>query len=359
MKKLDLYIIKKFLGTFFFSITLILAIVIVFDFSEKLDEFIENDLSAKTVLLEYYVNFIPYFANLFSPLFIFISVIFFTSKMASNTEIIAIYAGGISFRRMLRPYMISALIIGLISFYMNNFLIPKTNVKRLNFKYAYLKDGYKYDNRTIHLQIDSSSYIYVGSYANPTDVGIKFTLENFDSEGKLRYKLLADYIRWDTNKTKWVIQNYYERRINGLNESIKKGLAKDTSLNLYPEDFKAKHTDAEMFDFFELNKEIEKERFKGSKKVIFYEIEKHRRIAFPFASIILTLMGVSIASKKVRGGIGMHLGQGLGLSFTFVLFMKVTQSFASSGGLDPIIAMWIPNLVFGLITIFLLQKAQK
>lgn len=359
MKKIDRYIIGKFLGTFFFSISLILAIVIVFDFSEKLDEFLEHDLSAKTVLLDYYANFIPYFANLFSPLFIFISVIFFTSKMASNTEIVAIYASGISFRRMLRPYMVSAIFIGIISFYLNNFLIPDTNVKRLNFKYTYLKDGYQYDNRNIHMQIDSSSFVFIGSYANPTDVGIKFSLENFDKEGNLKYKLLADYIKWDTTKSKWIIQNYYERRINGLNESIKRGLSKDTAINLFPADFKAKHTDAEMFDLFELNREIEKEKFKGSKKVVFYRIEKHRRFAFPFASIILTLMGVSIASRKVRGGIGIHLGQGIGLSFAFILFMKISQSFASSGGLDPMIAMWIPNIIFSVITIYLLRKAQQ
>tara|TARA_R110002073_G_scaffold200557_4_gene359784 strand:- start:661 stop:1260 length:600 start_codon:yes stop_codon:yes gene_type:complete len=199
----------------------------------------------------------------------------------------------------------------------------------------------------------------MGSYSNQTDVGIKFTIEQFDENNELKYKLLADFIKWDTVKNLWTIQNYYERRIDGINESIKRGLTKDTILNMLPQEFKKRETDAEMLNFFELNEEIEKEKFKGSKKVVFYEIEKHQRIAFPFASIILTLMGASIASRKVRGGIGIHLGQGLGLSFSYVLFMKVAQTFATNGGIDPMVSMWIPNMVFALLTVWLLSRAQK
>lgn len=359
MKLLDRYIIKKFLGTFFFSITLIISISMVFDFSENLDEFIEKNAPAKAIIFDYYLNFIPYFINLFSPLFIFISVIFFTSKLASNTEVISILASGISFRRFLVPYLVAAIFLGLVSFYLNSFLIPKSNQKRLAFSYAYIKNPSNNFDRNIHLQIDSNSYVYMGSYANQTDVGIKFTIEQFDKDNRLTYKLLADFIKWDSTKNLWTIQNYYERQIFGLNENIKRGLSKDTVLNMLPEDFKKRETDAEMLNYFELNKEIEKERFKGSKKVVFYEIEKHQRIAFPFAAIILTMMGASIASRKVRGGIGIHLGQGIGLSFTYVLFMKVSQSFATSGGVDPMIAMWIPNIVYTFITIWLLKKAQK
>ena len=359
MKLLDRYIIKKFLGTFFFSITLIISSSIVFDFSENLDEFIEKDAPVKAIVFDYYLNFIPYFINLFSPLFIFIAVIFFTSKMASNTEIISILASGISFRRFLVPYVISAIFLGLISFYLNSFLIPKSNQKRLEFRYTYIKNPTHNRDRNIHLQIDPNSYIYMGSYSNQTDVGIKFTIEQFDENNELKYKLLADFIKWDTVKNLWTIQNYYERRIDGINESIKRGLTKDTILNMLPQEFKKRETDAEMLNFFELNEEIEKEKFKGSKKVVFYEIEKHQRIAFPFASIILTLMGASIASRKVRGGIGIHLGQGLGLSFSYVLFMKVAQTFATNGGIDPMVSMWIPNMVFALLTVWLLSRAQK
>jgi lipopolysaccharide export system permease protein len=359
MKKLDLYIIKKFLGTFFFSIALIISISIVFDFSENVDEFIEKNAPTKAIIFDYYLNFIPYFANLFSPLFIFISVIFFTSKMASNTEIIAILASGITFKRLLWPFLISALFLSSLSFYLNNFMIPESNKKRLNFKYTYIKNAYRNKHKNIHLQLDTNSYAYFESYSAPNDVGIKFSLEQFNSAGKLKYKLISDYVKWDTTKNLWSIQNYYEREILDDKEIIRSGLLKDTVLNMKPEEFRRRNADVEMLDYFELNKEIEKEKFKGSKKVINYEIEKHKRIAFPFAAIILTFIGVAIASRKVRGGIGMHLGLGLLISFSFIMLMKITQTFSTNGGLHPMMAMWIPNIIYGLLAIYLLKKAPK
>ncbi|KAA3649886.1 MAG: YjgP/YjgQ family permease [Bacteroidetes bacterium] len=359
MYKLDFYIIKKFLGTFFFSIALIISISIVFDFSENVDEFIERDAPTKAIIFDYYLNFIPYFANLFSPLFIFISVIFFTSKMASNTEIIAILASGVSFRRFLRPYIISALILSGLSFYLNNFLIPKSNETRLNFRYTYIKNAFRNTDKNIHLQLDTNSFAYFESYSAPTDVGVKFSLERFNPEGRLTYKLISDYVKWDTSKNLWTIQNFYEREIHGTKEIIRKGLYKDTVLNMKPEEFSRRDTDVEMLDYFELNREIEAEKFKGTKMVVFYEIEKYRRFAFPFAAIILTLIGVAIASRKVRGGIGMHLGVGLLISFSFILFMKISQTFATNGGLHPMLAMWIPNIIYGFLALYLLQKAPK
>src|SRR5690554_1305665 len=359
MKILDLYIIKKFLGTFFFSIALIISITIVFDISENVDDFIEKSAPLKAIAFDYYLNFIPYFANLFSPLFIFISVIFLTSKMASNTEIIAILASGVSFRRLLVPYLIVAVFLCGASFYLNNFLIPESNKKRLTFRYTYIKNPYTNQDKNIHLQLNQNSYAYMKSYAAQTDVGVKFSLERFDDEGKLEYKLLSDFVKWDTTKKLWSIQNYYERRIDGINESIKRGLTKDTVLNMKPEEFRQRDTDVEMLNYTELNEAIEKEKFKGSQNVVLYEIEKYKRQAFPFASIILTIIGVSIASKKVRGGIGVHLGVGLSLSFTYILFMKVTQTFSTNGGLDPAIAMWIPNVLFAFIALYLFQKAPK
>ena len=232
----------------------------------------------------------------------------------------------------------------------------------LNFKYTYIEDINKKNknkDKHIHLQLDSNSYAYLGSYSNFNNVGIKFTLERFNEEGLLEYKLLADFIRWDTTKKMWDIQNYYERRINGHQESINRGLNKDTTLNMSPSDFSPRNSDVEMLDYFELNEVIAAEKFKGSKKVVFFEIEKHKRIAFPFAYIILTFIGVSIASRKVRGGIGMHLGFGLLISFSFILFMKVTQTFATNAGLDPMLAMWIPNVLFSFLAAYLLAKAPK
>ncbi|MFT6166344.1 MAG: lipopolysaccharide export system permease protein [Vicingaceae bacterium] len=359
MKILDLYILKKFLGTFFFSIALIISISIVFDFSENVDEFIEKSAPTEAIIFDYYLNFIPYFANLFSPLFIFVSVIFFTSKMASNTEIISILASGISFRRMLLPYLIGAVLIGSLSLYLNNFLIPKSNVKMLEFKYKYIKNQFRNKDKNIHIQLTPNSFAYIGSYAVPTDVGVKFSLEKFNKEGEMTYKLMSDFVRWDSTKQMWTIQNYYERFIDGRSERINKGLSKDTSLNMLPEDFTRRSTDVEMLDYFQLQNEIEALTFKGSKDVINLKIEQHKRIAFPFATVVLTFIGVAIASRKVRGGIGLHLGLGLALSFTFIMFMKVTQTFSTNGGLDPMIAMWIPNIVYGILAVILIQKAPK
>ncbi len=359
MKKIDLYIIKKFLGTFFFSIALIISISIVFDFSENIDDFIEKNAPLKAILFDYYLNFIPYFANLFSPLFIFISVIFFTSKMASNTEIIAILASGVSYRRMMRPFIIVAIFLGGLSYYLNNYLIPDSNKKRLNFKYTYIKNPYRNQDRNIHFQLSHNNYVYLKSYAAQTDVGVQFSLEQFDDDGNLRYKLFSDYISWDTTKQLWTIQNYYERKIDGLNESIFEGLEKDTVLNMSPDDFRHRDTDVEMLTYDELNAAIAEEKFKGTQNVVFYEVEKYKRQAFPFASIVLTVIGVSIASRKVRGGIGLHLGVGLTLSFTYILFMKVTQTFSTNGNLDPAIAMWLPNVLFAIISIYLYKKAPK
>lgn len=359
MKKLDIYIIKKFLGTFFFSILLIITISMVFDFSEKVDDFIERKAPWEAIVFDYYLNFIPYFANLFSPLFIFISVIFFTSKLASNTEIISILASGISFRRLLFPYFISATFLAILSFYLNNFLIPDANKSRLEFTYKYVKNPYRNTDKNIHVQLDKESYMYMESYNATNDIGYKFSLEKFDEEGNLTYKLIADYVRWDSLINKWSIQNYFERTISGFEENIKTGMVKDTSLNILPKAFKTRKSEVEAYDYNELNTAIAEEKFKGSKMAVYYEIEKYERMAFPFASFILTLMGVSIASRKVRGGIGIHIGAGIGLSFTYILFMQVSQTFATNGSLSPLLAAWIPNIIYGIIALYLLKKAPK
>jgi len=359
MKKLDIYIIKKFLGTFFLSIVLIISIAIVFDFSENVDEFIQKEAPINEIIFDYYLHFAPYFANLFSPLFIFIAVIFFTSKMASNTEIVAILASGVSFKRFLRPYLIASIFLGLVSAYLNNFLIPKSNAERLAFTYRYIHTKNENKNVNVHLQLDSNSFAYIGNYVIVNNAGAQFTLEQFNEEGELTYKLFSDFVSWDEEKELWKLQNYYARRINGLNENIERGYIKDTTLNMKVEDFTMREIDVEMQDYFELEKSIEEEKFKGSKKVVLFEIEKHKRLAFPFASIILTFMGAAISSRKVRGGIGLHLGLGLLLSFSYIMFMKISQTFSINGGLDPMIASWIPNIIFTFIAIYLIKKAPK
>jgi len=358
MKKLDWYIIKKFLGTFFFSIGLIMAIAIVFDVSEKLQDFIEKKAPLEAIIFDYYLNFIPYFANLFSPLFIFISVIFFTAKMAANSEIVAILAGGISFRRMLRPYMVSATVLALLSLYLNNFLIPKANAKRLAFEENYIRNKYRFSDKNIHRQIAPGTYVYFESFNNLANIGYKFSLEKFNNN-QLEYKLISDYVQWDSVKTKWVIHNYYERFLNGEKQEFIKGNTKDTTINLSPEDFSRRENFIEAMDYYELNQFIADEKFKGSENIPFYEVEKYKRIAFPFATFVLTLIGVSLSSRKVRGGIGMHIGMGLLISFAYILFMQVSTVMATNTGMNAAYAVWIPNVIFGILALFLLKKAPK
>lgn len=358
MNKLDIYIIKKFLGTFFFTLLLIICIVVVFDVSEKLQDFIERNAPLKGIVFDYYLNFIPYFANMFSPLFIFISVIFFTSKMAANSEIVAILAGGISFNRFLRPYMASALILAVLSFYLNNFLIPDANKKRLAFEEIYYRNKFRNVDQDIHIQIADNTYIYMSSFVTDLNMGTNFSIESF-KDGRLSYKLLSDNVQWDSISQQWKINNYVERYIDGLNETIHTGLTKDTTLNLKPEEFKRRDSYITTMNYFELNDFIKEAKFKGSQQVVHYEVEKQNRGAYPFATFVLTLIGVAISSRKTRGGIGLHIGLGLLISFSYIFLMQISSTFAINGGASPIIAVWIPNVLYGLLAFYLIKKAPK
>lgn len=359
MKKIDYYIIKKFLGTFFYAIALLTIIIIIFDVSEKIADFIENEAPLKEIIFSYYLNFLPYFINLFSYLFVFISVIFFTSKLASNTEIIAILSAGISFKRLLRPYLISAAFLGGLSFVLANFVIPHTNIQMRIFKQKYLDNLQKDMGVNVHFQLDRGTFVYMERFNRKTNTAQKFSLEQIDSIGKLTYKLNTDKAVYDTITNKWTLYNFYERKINDLREQLYTGEKKDTTLQLSPKDLIVIKEDYEEMDFYEIRKFIAKQKLKGSPNVVTYEIEMNKRIAFPFAAIILTIIGVSLSSRKVRGGIGMHLGLGIALTFIYILFMQFTTVFAISGNLPPTLAAWIPNIIYVFIAWYLLKKAPK
>ncbi len=358
MKKIDFYIIKKFLGTFFLSISLIIIIVIIFDISENIDDLITSEAPLYEIIFNYYLNFIPYFVNLFSPLFTFIAVIYFTSKMASQSEIVAILGSGISFRRMLRPYMITALFLTLLSFYLGNFLIPHTNKNMLNFKNAYIKNKYHNNDRNIHIQIAPGAFIYVESYNVDDNRGNRFTMEKYNN-GVLYYKMAANNIVWDSIKNKWTINNYTIHLINGMEEKLYAGAKIDTSINLKPDDFYRKSDNLDLMNFSQLRKFIKDERLKGSDNIKYYEVEKHKRIASPFSTFILTIIGVSVSSRKLRGGIGVHIAYGLALTFIYILFSRITETFATFGNLTPFVAVWIPNVLFLGIALYLLRIAPK
>ena len=358
IKKLDSYIIRKFLGTFFYAIGLIIIIVIIFDISEKIDDFIEKDAQIKDIILKYYLNFIPYFANLFSSLFTFIAVIYFTSKMASNTEIVSILSSGVSFKRFIRPYIISAVFIATLSFILSNFIIPHANKKRMEFEMMYIKSGKRAKEMNIHMQINPGTFVYAEHYNSDADVAYHFTMEKINDKG-LYYKLTSDIAKWDSLKSAWSMENYYVRYIDGLNESINSGSKLDTVINLKPSDFLENVHNIETMNYTELNDFISEEKLKGSDNISFSQVEKHKRIAFPFATVVLTLIGVSLSSKKQRGGIGIHLGAGIVLSFAFILFMQISTTFATNGNLPAVIAIWIPNIIFGILGLYLLRTASK
>ena len=354
---LDWYIIKKFLGTYFFSIALILSIAIIFDIQEKIEDFIKGNVPLHEIIFDYYFNFIPYFANLFSSLFVFIAVIFFTSNLAAHTEITAMHASGISFNRFLRPYMISAGVIALFSWILIMYIIPESNKIRLNFEDKYINGiGENYD-KDIHRQVQPNIYLYIESYRAEPMIGYKFSLEKFE-KGKLVSKMIADNIKWDTIKKKWIVQDYYIRTIHGVKEKLTWGQSIDTLFWVQPEELAETDINVEKMTIKELNKFIAVKELQGADNINTYKIQKYNRWAWPFSTFILTLMGVCISNRKRRGGIGVNIGLGLLLSFTYILFMQVSTTFSINAGLSPMISVWIPNIIYGLITIVLYRKAK-
>jgi lipopolysaccharide export system permease protein len=360
IKLIDVYIIRKFLGTFFFCLVLILTIAVVFDFAEKIDNFMEKQAPVKAIIFEYYLNFIPYFATLFAPLFVFISVIFFTSKMAINTEIIAILNSGMSFKRMMWPYFLSALVIAIFTFVLVNFVIPQSNKTRMGFEDKYYRSSArKVTQVNIHRQVYPGINVYMGSYNPINQRGQDFTIERFNDSARLVSKLSATSVIYDTTLHKWTALNYYIRDIRGNSEIVRQGTKIDTTLTIKPEDFFRDPGFVGTMTYRELTDYIDLLRLQGSDELKLFLIEKHRRFANPFAVFILTLIGVSLSSKKIRGGIGMNIGIGLILSFSYILFLQFASQFSLKGNLGPMLAMWIPNILYSIIAMVLYKLAPK
>lgn len=359
LKLLDGYVIRKFLGSFFLAIALILAIVVIFDLSEKIDDFIESGAGLREILFDYYLNFIPYFGVLFSSLFAFIAVIYFTSRMAYNTEIIAILNSGMSFRRFLLPYMLSATLIAALSFVLSDRVIPNANKVKLDFEEKYVrKKPVKFKTKNFHRQIEPGIYVYMQNYSNVSNVGYNFTIEKFE-DGELVSKMFADQLRWDTAVNKWQARRYYIRTIDGLNEHIEEGKVIDTTLAIHPDDFKMRLNIVETMSLKELDNFIDKQLMQGETNVTAYQIERHNRIAFPFSTFILTFIGVAVSSRKMRGGIGLQIAIGVLVSFVYILFQQFSKQFAIGGLLPVMAAVWLPNIFFGIIAAFLFRMAPR
>lgn len=353
IKQLDLYIIRKFLGTYFFAILLILAIIVMFDVNEKMDKFLQAPL--KATIFDYYVNYLPYMANQFSPLFTFIAVIFFTSKLAGNSEIIAILSSGVSFRRLLVPYMVSALVIAVFTFTLDAFIIPPANVKRIDYQNKYIKNKAVDYGSNIQLQVVPDEIAYMSRFDNRSKTAYNFSLEKFDGK-VLRSRLTASSAVYDT-LYRWTVRDYMIRDFKGMKEEIRQGGRLDTVVPIEPRDFLIAQNDHEKMTTPDLYNYINRQKMRGVANIKGFEIELHRRFAMTAAAFILTLIGMSLSSKKVKGGMGINIGIGLVLSFSYILFSTVTSTFAISGYTTPFIAMWIPNVVYLIIGIFLYRRA--
>lgn len=356
LRRLDRYIIKKFLGTYVFMIALIISIAVVFDINEKIDKFMNNNATLRDIIFDYYFNFIPYYTNLFSPLFVFLAVIFFTSKMAGNSEIIAILSNSISFKRMMKPYMVSALVIAVFSFVFGSYLIPPANATRLEFEHTFVDPKKKVTgDHDIQFKVGPQTIVYFGSFDMPSKNGNNFSMDHFDSL-KLTARLTAQSIHYDS-AYHWTINNYQIRKFEGLKEIITKGTSLDTIIQITPNDFIVARTEQQMMTSPQLRRYIRSQKERGMGNIQPFQIEYHSRIASVFSAFILTLIGASISARKVKGGMGLNIGIGLVLSMAYILFMTVSSTFAVKGGMSPFIAAWIPNIIFSGIALYLYKKA--
>ena len=359
VRKLDRYIIVKFLGTYFFAIALIISIAVVFDINENIDKFINNNAPVKAIIFDYYMNFIPYFSNLFSPLFVFIAVIFFTSKLAENSEIIAMMSTGMSFKRLMRPYMISAAIIAALTYGLGAYVIPKGNVTRLDFEDKYRKKKKQDFVRNVQLEVDSGVIAYLGRYDGRSNTAYSFSLDKFVDK-KLVSHLTAKRAVYDTTSVhKWELRDYMIREMEGMREKITTGKQLDTIIKMQPQDFLIMKGQQQTMTSPELKEYIANQKRRGFANIKEFEIEYHQRIAMSFAAFILTAIGLSLSSKKVKGGMGMNLGIGLALSFSYILFQTVSATFTVNGNTPPIVSVWIPNILYTIIAVYLYRKAPK
>lgn len=369
LKKLDKYILRKFLVTFFFVVIILMSILVVIDITEKIEDFNKMDQTTWQIFTKYYLNFIPYWANSLSPILIFITTVFVTARLATHTEIIAILSSGVSFRRILIPYLIGSSMIAVLTFYLIGWVIPRANKVRLDFENTHIKDKFYFTDRNVHLKIAPNTFAYIESYDNTSHVGYKFTLEDIEGfeyvgkrvKKKVNSKLEARRIMWDKDRKKWVLENYKITRFtnDSLRFKLDYGNNMDTLINLKPEDFESKYMYNEQLTFTELEAYIAELKKRGVGKLEVYLVERYERFAYPFAVIILTIIGVIMSSRKTREGSGLQIALGFALAFIYVMLIMVSRSIGKNGEMPPLIAAWFPNIVFSLIGLFLYKRVPK
>ncbi len=363
MKILDWYIIKNFLITFVFTIVALTVISIVIDSSEKADDFVKSGLSTSEIINKYYIGFVPFIISMIFPLMVFIAVIYFTSKLAGRSEIVAILANGVRYRRFLRPYFIGGFLLGLLLWYCNMFVFPKGNAIKNEFQLRYIDGNSSYysgqtSNATFYLKSDPTTYLAIRYYDTASKVSSGFFLQKIKGN-KVYYNLRGESIKWDTAHKNWKVENAIERTIDGLHETVKQVPVMNLALNITPADLRRDEYLKDKLTSPELHSFISMEEMRGTEGLNTYKVEYYRRIATPFSVLILTLLGAVVASRKTRGGSGLHLAFGIVAAATFVIMDRFSIVFSSKGNLHPMIAAWIPNLIFAVITFFVYRKAPK
>ncbi|RAU83574.1 LptF/LptG family permease [Pontibacter arcticus] len=345
MKLLDKYILKKFLTTFVFVVLILVAVILVIDFTEKNDDFIKHNIAVSEIIFDYYFNLIPYYVNILSPITVFIATVFVTAKLASHTEIVAILSSGVSFRRLLVPYLIGSSLIAIVIFGLIGWVIPNANKVSVAFQVKYVKGPFVFDGRNVHMKIAPNTFAYMESYNNSAHVGYSFAIETIEGT-TLKSKFTSPSVTWDPKKEKWHVDSYVLRTFDGEKETITKGGALDTTLNLRPKDFESTYKLEQTLTLNELNDFIQEKKDRGADDIEVYLIEKYERFSYPFAIIILTIIGVIVSARKARGGVGIQIALGFFLAFVFIIFVITSRSLAQVGDIPPQVAAWIPSIVF-------------
>ena len=359
--RIDRYIMWQFLSTYIFLIAIIITIAVIFDYNEKIDKISSSHASWNKIIFDYYANFIPYFSNLFSPLFVFIAVILFTTKLAGNSEIIAMKSTGMSFKLLLRPYMISATLIAATTFFLGAYIIPRGNIARVNFENHYIKkkDVTSIDN--IQMQVDTGVFAYITHFDNQTKSGYGFSLDKISGK-KLVSRLTAQTIEYDTLADKrysWTLRMYEKRTLRGMCEKVERGDKLDSIIMMEPRDFFFVRNQQETMTLPELSEFIDKQKLRGAAGISTFEVEYHKRFAMPFAAFILTLIGVSLSTEKRKNGMGTSIGVGLALSFGYILFQTVSATFAINANMSPMLSVWMPNIIFSIIAFVLYKRTPQ
>ncbi len=360
MKIIDKYILKRYLSNFFVMLLMFIPIGIIIDVSEKIDKMVENKIPISAIAL-YYFHFTIYFANLLFPIFLFLSIIWFTSKLANDTEVIAILSSGISFTRFMRPYIIGASIISVLALLMGIFLLPSASEGFNNFRYTYLRTGGKElmrENSDVFRQISKDEYLYVGSFNEVSKMAFNFSLEKFKND-ELQFKITANRIKWNPTKKNYTLFEYSKRTVGEFEDKIEISEKKDTVFSFDLEDLTPTVYVAETLPLLDLYHFIDKEKKRGSSNISVYLVVLYKKYSLPVSAFILTIIALAVSSMKRRGGMGINLAIGIGIAFSFVFFDKIFGALAEKSTINPIIAVWLPNVIFGILAIYLLRNAKR